>query len=106
MKTKEGFFMSASLPDSARPDRGGFQKVVDAFLSGHGLPFAHVLSAQRIERIFRKHGGLLHGGRAGGRCHGADRRQATVRWLTVSCTRYWSPLQPITRSVLPRYGIR
>jgi hypothetical protein len=30
--------------------------VVDAFLTGEGLPFAEILSAERIERIFAKHG--------------------------------------------------
>jgi hypothetical protein len=29
--------------------------VVQSFLSGAGLPFAEVLSAERIERVFRKH---------------------------------------------------
>ena len=40
-----------------------FKEFADAFLSGEGLPFADVLSAERIERIFRKHGCLfgLHG---------------------------------------------
>jgi hypothetical protein len=37
--------------------------VVDVFLAGEGLPFAGILSAERIERIFRRHGCLfgLHG---------------------------------------------
>jgi hypothetical protein len=35
-----------------------FQRVVDCFLSGPGLPFASVLSAERIERIFKKHDNL------------------------------------------------
>ena len=47
--------MAALIPDS--PPRGsrGFQKVVDAFLGGPGLPFAEILSAGRIERIFARH---------------------------------------------------
>lgn len=55
--------MVPAIPDSRRPNSSGFQKVVAAFLSGEGLPFAEILSAARIERIFRKHGGLfgLHG---------------------------------------------
>lgn len=55
--------MGCGIPDSARRDAGSFQKIVDAFLSGDGLPFANILSAERIERIFAKHGGLfgLHG---------------------------------------------
>ena len=36
-----------------------FRRVVAAFLSQPGLPFARVLSAERIERIFAKHGNLF-----------------------------------------------
>jgi putative transposase len=48
--------MAQGIPHS--PDRGScsFRKVVDAFLGGEGLPFADILSAERIERIFAKHG--------------------------------------------------
>jgi hypothetical protein len=55
--------MSTSLPNSPRRGSTGFQKVVDAFLAGEGLPFAKILSADRIHQIFSKHGGLfgLHG---------------------------------------------
>lgn len=55
--------MAASIPNSPGRDSRSFQKVVDAFLGGEGLPFAEVLSAERIERIFQKHDGLfgLHG---------------------------------------------
>jgi hypothetical protein len=38
---------------------GGFQRIVDAFLLQPGLPFAEVLSAERIERVFAKHGNLF-----------------------------------------------
>lgn len=43
---------------SKSPDRGSrsFRRVVGAFLMGKGLPFAEILSAERIERIFAKHG--------------------------------------------------
>jgi putative transposase len=60
---KEGFFMASLLPDSSPRDSLSFQKVVDAFLSAESLPFAEILSATKIEEIFRKHGGLfgLHG---------------------------------------------
>lgn len=37
----------------------GFQKIVDAFLAGDGLPFADVLSADRIRRVFSKHNNLF-----------------------------------------------
>lgn len=55
--------MAASIPNSPRPDSRSFQKIVDGFLGGEGLPFATILSAERIERIFQKHGCLfgLHG---------------------------------------------
>jgi hypothetical protein len=35
--------------------------VVAAFLTSEGLPFAHILSAERVERVFAKHGGLFGG---------------------------------------------
>ena len=40
-----------------------FQKIVDSFLLQPDLPFASVLSAERIERIFQKHGNLFGIGR-------------------------------------------
>jgi putative transposase len=47
--------MGVNVPDA--PSRGSrnFQQVVAAFLRGEGLPFAEILSAERIERIFAKH---------------------------------------------------
>lgn len=51
--------MIPAIPNSPRRDSGSFQRVVDAFLSGEGLPFAEILSATRIERIFRKHDALF-----------------------------------------------
>jgi Transposase DDE domain len=48
--------MATFIPDSPSPGSGSFRQVVAAFLSGEALPFAHVLSAERIERIFAKHG--------------------------------------------------
>ena len=55
--------MRRDIPNSPQRNSGSFQKVVDAFLAGDGLPFARILSAERIERIFAKHGCLfgLHG---------------------------------------------
>ena len=52
----------ASIPDSSRPGRSSFHQVVASFLSQPGLPFASILSAERIERIFAKHGNLFGGG--------------------------------------------
>jgi len=59
VKAREGFFMGAFLPDSPAPGSGSFRQVADAFLAGEGLPFAHILSAERIERVFAKHGCLF-----------------------------------------------
>ena len=55
--------MAVSVPNSPRRDSRSFQRIVDAFLGGKDLPFAEVLSAERIERVFQKHGFLfgLHG---------------------------------------------
>jgi hypothetical protein len=52
----------ATIPDSAPSGSSRFQKIVDAFLAPAGLPFAGVLSAERIERIFAQHGNLFGGG--------------------------------------------
>lgn len=48
--------MVANIPDSPHRGSRSFQKVVDAFLAGKGLPFAEILSAERISQIFARHG--------------------------------------------------
>lgn len=55
--------MVPAIPNSPLRGSSSFQKVADAFLSAEGLPFAEIVSATKIEEIFRKHGGLfgLHG---------------------------------------------
>src|SRR3989337_4011894 len=60
-RTKEGFFMTA-LSNSANSGSNSFRRIVDAFLAQPGLPFANVLSAERIERIFDRHGNLFGAG--------------------------------------------
>jgi len=50
-----------SVADSGGSGSGGFRRVVAAFLSQPGLPFASVLSAERIERTFARHGNLFGG---------------------------------------------
>ena len=51
--------MGAKIPDFP-PQRGGdFRMVADAFLAGEGLPFADVLTAERIERVCAKHGRMF-----------------------------------------------
>lgn len=54
-----GFLMRQPLSDSDDSEQPGFQKIVDGFLLQPGLPFAQVVSAEKITRIFRKHGGLF-----------------------------------------------
>ena len=51
--------MVSRIPDLPPHGSRSFQKVVDVFLSGEGLPFARVLTAKRIERVFAKHGALF-----------------------------------------------
>ncbi len=51
-----------SLSDSFRSGRSNFHQVVASFLSQPGLPFAGILSAERIERIFARHGNLFGAG--------------------------------------------
>lgn len=47
--------MAAIVPDLPRPGSGSFRQVAAAFLGGEGLPFAPILSAERIERVFARH---------------------------------------------------
>ncbi len=58
-KPRRVFFMAESIPNSPRHDSRSFRQIVDAFLGGEGLPFAQVLSSDRIERVFLEHGGVL-----------------------------------------------
>ena len=48
-----------SISDTSRSISGGFQRVVAGFLNQPGLPFASVLSAARVERVFAKHQNLF-----------------------------------------------
>ena len=47
--------MDLGIPDGRRCGSSGFQAVLAAFLGGEQLPFASVLSAERIERVFARH---------------------------------------------------
>jgi putative transposase len=58
LNTKEGIFMR-DIPSFRENGSRRFQEIVDCFLSEPGLPFSSVLSAERIERIFKKHGNLF-----------------------------------------------
>lgn len=48
-----------SVAGDRRRGNLGFQRIVDAFLAGDGLPFATVLSAERIRRVFAGHDNLF-----------------------------------------------
>ena len=50
-----------SVPNSGDRSRSGFRRILEAFLLQPGLPFAQVLSAERIERVFAKHDNLFGG---------------------------------------------
>ena len=52
----------ADNPDNCRSSfrQGGFRQTVASFLLQPGLPFAGIPSAERIERIFAKHGNHLN----------------------------------------------
>ena len=60
LKTREGFFMDA-IPNSPRRRTPDFSQIVRSFLGGDGLPFAEVLSADRIREIFAKHNNQFGG---------------------------------------------
>lgn len=51
--------MAIAIPNSPPEGSSNFHTVVDAFLAKDGLPFADILSAERIQRIFAKHNGLF-----------------------------------------------
>ncbi len=48
-----------NVTDSGSSASGQFQQVVAAFLSQPGLPFAGLLSAERVQRVFAKHQNLF-----------------------------------------------
>ena len=51
--------MSAFVPDLPARRGGSFRQVASVFLGDTGLPFAHVLTADQICRVFAKHSGLF-----------------------------------------------
>jgi len=51
--------MDASIPNSVARRSSSFSRLADAFLARRGLPFAELLSAERIERVFAEHDGLF-----------------------------------------------
>ena len=53
--------MRPPLSDSDESGKPEFQKIVDEFLLQPGLPFATVVTAEKSNRVFAKHGGLFGG---------------------------------------------
>ena len=51
--------MASHIPNSPRRGSCNFRRIVETFLSAPGLPFADILAAERVERIFAKHGNLF-----------------------------------------------
>ncbi len=51
------------LADFGGRRRSAFQRLASCFLSQPGLPFASLLSAERIERVFARHGNFFGVGR-------------------------------------------
>lgn len=51
--------MRGSVPHWGHSGRSNFRQIAAAFLAQPGLPFANVLSAERIERVFARHGNLF-----------------------------------------------
>jgi len=51
----------SSLPEFPASGRSGFRRIASAFLSQPGLPFARLLSGERIEQVFARHGNLFGG---------------------------------------------
>jgi putative transposase len=55
----QGGFIMRSVPSTPKGGNRGFQRIVDAFLARDGLPFASVLSGERIRRVFAEHDNLF-----------------------------------------------
>jgi hypothetical protein len=51
--------MAQDIPASASGGSSSFRKIATAFLASAALPFARILSADRVERVFAKHDGLF-----------------------------------------------
>lgn len=55
----EVFFMPTPVSQFRDRRGGSFEQIVAGFLVDDGLPFASVLSAERVKRVFAKHAGLF-----------------------------------------------
>jgi|GEM_PF-1259470 len=51
--------MPKNIPDSGSEGSGDFQEIVNGFLNAPGLPFSNVLTAERIRKVFARHGRLF-----------------------------------------------
>ncbi len=55
----QGGFIMHSVPSGPKGGNRGFQRIANSFLAAAGLPFASVLSADRIQRVFAEHDNLF-----------------------------------------------
>lgn len=53
--------MDGSVQGSQPQDSSSFAQITAAFLADPGLPFTRLLSAERIEQVFKRHGNLFGG---------------------------------------------
>ena len=51
--------MRQDIPTSPNRGSSSFQQIVNAFMAQEGLPFAEVLTQDRIEQAFARHEGLF-----------------------------------------------
>jgi putative transposase len=58
-QAREGFFMGVYRPNPLRRCGEAFDRITKAFLSQPGLPFADLLTAEEIERVFDEHEGCF-----------------------------------------------
>lgn len=55
----QGGFVMRGIPNCGDRGSRSFGRIIDCFFSQPGLPFANILSEERIERVFTRHGNLF-----------------------------------------------
>ena len=81
--------MPQNVSDSGSERSGNFQEIVDGFLLQPGLPFAEVVTAEKIDDIFRKHGDRQRRRTTSGRSLAVEETSCeTYRWLHNHDARY------------------
>jgi hypothetical protein len=58
-KAREGFAMTTTLTPNPTDSNHPFHAIAESFLQADGLPFADVLTAESVERVFRDHDALF-----------------------------------------------